>query len=75
MKKENCANAILYIDTIPYWQNLSRAILWRVMSSCLCKNVEAADAEVAVLKIVGYELKKKEKKEKAKKEEPVEAAS
>ena len=75
MKKENCANAILYIDTIPYWQNLSRAILWRVMSSCLSKNVEAADAEVAVLKIVGYELKKKEKKEKAKKEEPVEAAS
>jgi hypothetical protein len=30
---------------------------------------------VAVPKIVGYELKKKEKKEKAKKEQPVEAAS
>jgi len=32
-------------------------------------------AKVAILEIVGYELKKKEKKEKAKKEEPVEAAS
>jgi large subunit ribosomal protein L17 len=32
-------------------------------------------ARVAILEIVGYELKKKEKKEKAKKEEPAEAAS
>jgi large subunit ribosomal protein L17 len=32
-------------------------------------------AKVAILELVGYELKKKEKKEKAKKEEPVEAAS
>ena len=32
-------------------------------------------AKVAILEIVGYELKKKEKKEKTKKEEPVEAAS
>jgi large subunit ribosomal protein L17 len=32
-------------------------------------------AKVAILEIVGYELKKKEKKEKAKKEEPAEAAS
>jgi large subunit ribosomal protein L17 len=32
-------------------------------------------AKVAILEIVGYELKKKDKKEKTKKEEPVEAAS
>ncbi|MGC1416727.1 MAG: hypothetical protein WA817_15685 [Candidatus Acidiferrum sp.] len=32
-------------------------------------------AKVAILEIVGYELKKKDKKEKAKKEEPVEAVS
>jgi large subunit ribosomal protein L17 len=32
-------------------------------------------AKVAILELIGYELKKKEKKEKAKKEEPVEAAS
>jgi large subunit ribosomal protein L17 len=32
-------------------------------------------AKVAILEIVGYELKKKEKKDKAKKEEPAEAAS
>lgn len=32
-------------------------------------------AKVAILELVGYELKKKEKKEKTKKEEPVEAAS
>ncbi len=32
-------------------------------------------AQVAILELVGYELKKKEKKEKTKKEEPVEAAS
>jgi large subunit ribosomal protein L17 len=32
-------------------------------------------AKVAILEIVGYELKKKEKKEKTKKEDPVEAAS
>jgi len=32
-------------------------------------------AKVAILEIVGYELKKKEKNEKTKKEEPVEAAS
>jgi hypothetical protein len=30
---------------------------------------------VAILELVGYEFKKKEKKEKTKKEEPVEAAS
>ena len=32
-------------------------------------------AKVAILEIVGYELKKKEKKEKTKKEEPADAAS
>lgn len=32
-------------------------------------------AKVAILELIGYELKPKEKKEKAKKEEPVEAAS
>ena len=32
-------------------------------------------AKVAILELVGYEFKKKEKKEKAKKEEPAEAAS
>jgi large subunit ribosomal protein L17 len=32
-------------------------------------------AKVAILELVGYEFKKKEKKEKAKKEEPVEAAA
>ena len=32
-------------------------------------------AKVAILELVGYEFKKKEKKEKTKKEEPVEAAS
>ena len=32
-------------------------------------------AKVAILELVGYELKKKEKKEKARKEEPAEAAS
>ena len=33
------------------------------------------NAKVAILELVGYEFKKKEKKEKTKKEEPVEAAS
>src|ERR1700752_3226754 len=32
-------------------------------------------AKVAILELIGYELKKKEEKEKTKKEEPVEAAS
>jgi large subunit ribosomal protein L17 len=32
-------------------------------------------AKVAILELIGYELKKKEKKEKAKKEEPAEVAS
>ena len=32
-------------------------------------------AKVAILELVGYEFKRKEKKEKAKKEEPAEAAS
>ena len=32
-------------------------------------------AQVAILELVGYEFKKKEKKERAKKEEPAEAAS
>ena len=32
-------------------------------------------AKVAILELIGYELKKKEKKEKTKKEEPVEAAA
>jgi hypothetical protein len=38
--------------------------------------VRAGDgAKVAILELVNYEFKKKEKKERAKKEEPAEAAS